>query len=74
MKLSEGFLGREYLIDKIELDEFNIKMLRRLHMEKGSVIKVIHNYKQYPYLIELYGNRIAFEYEIAKYIEVIPYV
>lgn len=74
MKLQDTFLNREYIIEKIKIDDINKRMLKRMNIDRGSVIKVIYNNKYYPFLIEIDGNRIAFEYEIARNIEVIPYV
>lgn len=73
MRLIDGFTDHLYVIDKMEMNENDIRKLHRLKIEEGSCIKIISNHRGYPFLIEMEGNRIAFSKEVARKVQVIPY-
>lgn len=73
MRLIDGFINHIYVIDRIDMEMSDIRKLNRLKIEEGSKVKIIHNRKGYPFLIEMDGNRIAFSKEVARKVEVIPY-
>lgn len=73
MKLIDGFIDHSYVIDRIEMDERDIRKLHRLKIAEGSKVKIIANHRGYPFLIEMDGNRIAFSKEVARKVSVIPY-
>lgn len=74
MKLTEGFVNHQYVIDKMMMSEKEKQRFYRMQLKEGSCLTIIAKRKGYPFLIEMEGNRIAFSKKAANCIEVIPYV
>lgn len=74
MYLSDGFVDKKYVVEKIEGNAYLKNMVMRKSIQKGRVIKLIRKGNVYPYIIDVEGMLIALDKNLAMKIMVIPYV
>lgn len=74
MLLSDGFNGRKYVIEKMEVDTLSKNLLRKMKVERGSIVKIVRKHHFYSTIIEVDQTRIALDAKLVRKIWVVPYV
>lgn len=70
MKLSEGNVGEEYIIGKMELDAHTMHRLEMLGMTIGTRLSVLGKKRGGPMIIKVRGTRFAVGRRFTKGVEV----
>lgn len=70
IKLSEGSVDKNYVIEAILLEDLILRRLEALGVNEGTTIKIISKKKSGTLAVKVRGSRLAFGKHISENIEV----
>lgn len=70
MKLSEGEINKEYIIEKINIEETIKIRLEVLGITKGTKVKILNKRMNKAIIIKVRGTKLGISKKIANYIVV----